>query len=187
MSVQTQIDRISGNVTAALAAIAEKGVTVPDGSGSDALAALIAAIEAGGGGGADLDFGFDEIETGTYTPATDSHCSATNIGYDAKNKNKVYLAFIWCKELVNGRTNPASNRAMLAGFSVGAENADGYIGGGTRAKRAIANAYLATSGLVGGTGTTLSGSETRYFTIYDSSSYYIAGYTYEWIAWRRKV
>lgn len=51
MSVQTQIDRLSGNVTAALAAIAEKGVEVPSGSTSDALAALIASIEAGSGGG----------------------------------------------------------------------------------------------------------------------------------------
>ena len=49
MSIQTQIDRISGNVSAALSAIAEKGVTVPDGSTSDALAELIASIEAGGG------------------------------------------------------------------------------------------------------------------------------------------
>lgn len=48
MSIQTEIDRISGNVTAALAAIADKGVTVPDGSTSDALAGLIASIEAGG-------------------------------------------------------------------------------------------------------------------------------------------
>lgn len=44
MSVQTQIDRISGNVSAALSAIAEKGVTVPSGSNSDALAGLIASI-----------------------------------------------------------------------------------------------------------------------------------------------
>lgn len=49
MSVKTQIDRLSGNVTDALAAIAEKGVTVPDGSTSDALAGLIASIEVGGG------------------------------------------------------------------------------------------------------------------------------------------
>ena len=48
MSVQTQIDRISGNVSAALSAIAEKGVTVPDGSTSDTLAELIQAIQAGG-------------------------------------------------------------------------------------------------------------------------------------------
>lgn len=57
MSIQTQIDRISGNVSAALSAIVEKGVTVPDGSTSDALAELIASIEAGGG----------KIANGTYT------------------------------------------------------------------------------------------------------------------------
>lgn len=67
MSVQTQIDRISGNVAAALSAIAEKGVTVPDGSNSDALAELIASIEAGGG----LPDGITAIATGTYTPAGD--------------------------------------------------------------------------------------------------------------------
>ena len=51
MSVQTQIDRISGAVSAALTALSEKGVTVPAGTKVDGLAALIAAIEAGGGGG----------------------------------------------------------------------------------------------------------------------------------------
>lgn len=56
MSVQSEINRISSNVTAALAAIADKGVTVPDGSNSDSLASLIAAIEAGGGGGFDCGF-----------------------------------------------------------------------------------------------------------------------------------
>lgn len=61
MSVQTQIDRISGNVSAALSAIADKGVTVPDGSTSDALASLIASIEAGGGA---------KIITGEFTLST---------------------------------------------------------------------------------------------------------------------
>ena len=51
MSIATDVARIKGNITAALAAIADKGVTVPDGSTSDALAGLIASIEAGGGGG----------------------------------------------------------------------------------------------------------------------------------------
>lgn len=51
MSVQAQIDRISSNVTAALAKIAEKGVTVPSMANSDDLAELIAAIESGGSGG----------------------------------------------------------------------------------------------------------------------------------------
>ena len=44
MSIQSQINRIAGNVTAALTAIGNKGVTVPSGSDSDDLATLIAAI-----------------------------------------------------------------------------------------------------------------------------------------------
>ena len=50
MSIQSEIARISGNVADALAAIAAKGVTVPQGSNSDDLATLIAAIGLGGGG-----------------------------------------------------------------------------------------------------------------------------------------
>ena len=75
MSVQTQIDRISGAVSAALTALAEKGVTVPAGTKVDGLAALIAAIEAGGGGsggGSGGDSGvISAVATGTYTPASD--------------------------------------------------------------------------------------------------------------------
>lgn len=62
MSIATDVSRIKGNITAALAAIANKGVTVPGGSTSDALASLIASIEAGGGGGGNIAYG-------TITPA----------------------------------------------------------------------------------------------------------------------
>lgn len=51
MSVQDQINRIGGNVNNALSAVAEKGVTVPEGSNSDNLAYLIAEIQTGGEGG----------------------------------------------------------------------------------------------------------------------------------------
>lgn len=73
MSIQTQIDRISGNISSALTAIADKGVTVPDGSTSDALAELIASIEAGGGG---LPEGIAAMTSGTYIPGSDvSSCT----------------------------------------------------------------------------------------------------------------
>lgn len=51
MSIASQISRIAGNVSAALAAIAAKGVTVPSGSDSDDLATLIGQISGGGGAG----------------------------------------------------------------------------------------------------------------------------------------
>ena len=48
MSIQTELTRITNAKAAIKAAIEGKGVTVPDGSTSDALAGLIASIEAGG-------------------------------------------------------------------------------------------------------------------------------------------
>ena len=70
MSVQTQIDRIDGNVKKALAKIAEKGVSVAADANSDDLEALIAAIEAGGGGGG-TGYNFDGnprwVSSGEFT------------------------------------------------------------------------------------------------------------------------
>lgn len=50
MSIQSEITRLSGNVSDALTAIANKGVTIPAGSNSDDLATLIGQIQTGGGG-----------------------------------------------------------------------------------------------------------------------------------------
>lgn len=63
MSVQTQIDRLASAKAAIKAAIEGKGVTVPDGTLLDGMAALIESIEAGGGGGS------GEVTYGTITPA----------------------------------------------------------------------------------------------------------------------
>lgn len=50
MSIQSEITRLSGNISDALTAIATKGVTIPTGSNSDDLAMLIGQIQTGGGG-----------------------------------------------------------------------------------------------------------------------------------------
>ena len=47
MSIQTEINRISGNVSNAISAIADKGVSVPSGANSDDLATLIGQVESG--------------------------------------------------------------------------------------------------------------------------------------------
>lgn len=52
MSIQSEINRISGNVSDALTAIEAKGVTIPSGSNSDDLATLIGQIQTGGGSSA---------------------------------------------------------------------------------------------------------------------------------------
>ena len=47
MSIQSEISRISGNVSAALDAIADKGVSIPIGANSDSLATLVEQIQTG--------------------------------------------------------------------------------------------------------------------------------------------
>ena len=51
MSIQTELTRITNAKAAIKTAIEGKGVTVPDGTLLDGMAALIESIEAGGGGG----------------------------------------------------------------------------------------------------------------------------------------
>ena len=65
MSIQTELTRITNAKSAIKTAIEGKGVTVPDGTLLDGMAALIESIEAGGGGGT-------KISTGTYTPTNDT-------------------------------------------------------------------------------------------------------------------
>lgn len=101
MSVQSEISRISGNVAAALAAIAEKGVSVPSGSKSDALASLIAAIEAGGGGAGGCI-------TGTFTPST--YTDVVEIGSSIPDDNFFFAVMITVKTTKN------SNSYILCGY-----------------------------------------------------------------------
>ena len=73
MSIQTELTRIKNAKAAIKTAIEGKGVTVPDGTLIDGMAALIAAIEAGGGGGCgkNIDWRGFPVLTGTFTPSED--------------------------------------------------------------------------------------------------------------------
>lgn len=92
MSIQSEIDRIKGNVTRSLAKIAAKGVTVPDGANSDNLEALIEAIEAGGGGGG-LPSPFTNITTGTFTLASLSYANAYQITHGLGKAPKLFAVY----------------------------------------------------------------------------------------------
>lgn len=159
MSIQTQIDRISGNVSAALSAIAEKGVTVPDGSNSDALAELIAAIEAGGSAP-----GFAKVATGTMTPSNNR--TSLDVYHEfgqAPNVAVVYLS----------ASNTPSSGVYFSIIKTGGQyynfgklsgSFSGYVA--TNPNKPLTNYYA-------------------YFTAKLSSSvtsYFIKGYTYRWIA-----
>ena len=69
MSIQTELSRIINAKAAIKAAIEGKGVTVPDATLLDGMAALIAGIEAGGGGSVEP---FTKIISGTITFAKET-------------------------------------------------------------------------------------------------------------------
>ena len=98
MSIATDVSRIKGNITAALTAIADKGVTVPDGSTSDALASLIASIEAGG-----------SIYTGSFTYESDKTFPSISI---EKFGGKIPE---WLM-VVNTSTTYATNKLRLGSY-----------------------------------------------------------------------
>ena len=72
MSIQTELTRITNAKSAIKAAIEGKGVTVPDGTLLDGMAALIESIEAGGGAG--------ELFHTEITPATSGEVLTLEVG-----------------------------------------------------------------------------------------------------------
>lgn len=132
MSIQTEITRISGNVSDALTAVANKGVTIPAGSNSDDLATLIGQISAGSS--VNVESNKAATLTGGTTEVTPS------AGYDAMAKVTATVA--------NGTTGtPLATKGEVSSHSItvtpSVTNATGYITGGT----------------ITGTGVTVSASE----------------------------
>ena len=80
MSVQSEITRIESAKTAITTAIEGKGVTVPEGTKLDALAALVESIETGGG----------NFATGTFT-TTDDIASNVVINHNLGVKPKFII------------------------------------------------------------------------------------------------
>ena len=168
MSVQSEINRIKGNVTAALAKIAEKGVTVPDGANSDNLAALIEAISAGGG----METIFNhKWEYGSFTPAEDITSNYTiNFENNYAMPGSGYGYFIMFLDAINGTPNGSWMFAYVGRRETTIENACGQ--------------YMSTSGSVKNVSTisTVGLLSTTSIKINCTSSKMLrAGYKYNWI------
>ena len=164
MSVQTQIDRISGNVSAALAAVAEKGVTVPDGSTSDALAELIASIEAGGGGGG-LPEPFTAIKTGTFTLASLNYCNNYQINHGLGVKPTIFALYNDVEVTRSG--------SVAYVFYINHSNANaGKYGGWANSKNSASENLTLSSFIV----------DENTFTFNDSTSYYGSNRQFRWVA-----
>lgn len=89
MSIQSEITRLETAKSAIAAAIAGKGVTVPDGTMLDEMAALIESIEAGGGTIGGKKFISGEI-TFSETPTSEITISHDSVGF--RSQPFVFLA-----------------------------------------------------------------------------------------------
>lgn len=89
MSIQTELSRIINAKAAIKAAIEGKGVTVPDATLLDGMAALIESIESGGGTISGKKFISGEI-TFSETPTSKITISHDNVGY--RSQPFVFLA-----------------------------------------------------------------------------------------------
>lgn len=81
MSIQTELNRIINAKAAIKTAIEGKGVTVPDGTLLDGMAALIESIEAGGGGSniviGEITIATDNVSFGLEIPKPDGYENRT--------------------------------------------------------------------------------------------------------------
>ena len=101
MSVQSEITRIESAKTAIATAIEGKGVTVPDGTLLDGMAALIDSIEAGGG----------DYVIGSVTPASDYEILEIGTIKDTTTFNyPLEFGLVICAEAADLKT---TNRALL--------------------------------------------------------------------------
>ena len=172
MSIQTDLTRIKNAKATIKAYIEGNGLTVPDATLLDGMASMLSSIEAGG----DVpDFGHT-ISFGTYTTANNETGSSANIKTDL---NRVYAAFIWCDQLFS---DPAqSNDAIICGAMVA--DPTGWTYSGSTYKKLSCWNYKSTSGLLNGGSFKLTVNPNSNIVIYATRAFFIAGYTYKWIAW----
>ena len=195
MGIQTELTRITNAKAAIKTAIEGKGVTVPDGTLLDGMAALIDSIEAGGGSGGDLSaIGVSKMDSGTITMASgDSGLTIVNqLGVIPK------IIFVYTKDY--GAVLSYGGRAIESVFGVVFEDTDGdsqvirqITGKGNVSWTILASLYsdISQGGFTSAAGSNQVGElynvsenliECSYKDGAGNSYYFVEGATYEWLA-----
>ena len=167
MGIASDWARIKGNINAALAAIADKGVTVPSGSTSDALAELIAAIEAGGGASV-----FAKVTKGSVTVGI---VNKTTLTIEHGLGQKPDIAILYNP---NGFTQDGITACIM--LSVGDFANAGYKNSNSASSRR--GVYFGTNASMDRNSFTVQGKLYYGNSTSASSVYFESGDSYEWIA-----
>ena len=177
MSIQTELTRIINAKAAIKTAIEGKGVTVPDGTLLDGMAALIESIEAGGGGSLQ---GFKFMATGTITPAADISSDYTvNVGGKFTMEDSRYTVICLFPENIRSFVTTSTIIFVISG-----NIKLNYSGGATSYFNSDGSVLALSYGLINRP--TIATSNYS-FTIKCSSSYkMIASNTYRWVMLTRE-
>ena len=190
MSIQTELTRITNAKAAIKTAIEGKGVTVPDGTKLDALAALVESIEVGGSsGGGDIVLGEITITSNENVTLTDAFPA----------RSQVPKAFFWFEKGTSFGDATHSKRrplALIAARDDGGLTSDiagtykgAYIEASSGSNSTSANKLSATNmfnrSAAGSTGTytNMIGNYkqgTLYFCVNNTRYGFIEGRTYVW-------
>lgn len=177
MSVQTEITRIESAKTAIATAIAGKGVTVPDGTLLDGMAALIESIEA------DLEYNrLKKVAGGTFTVTERTQISSDNRFIFEHNSGVVPFLFI----ITASTTSSAHDLNFIVTFRI--PNANAYtnslvVSFSSRRASSSTTYYASHSTELGSI--IASSWDTQYVSIvdYKVNNYLNTGITYTWAAY----
>ena len=164
MSIQTELTRITNAKAAIKTAIEGKGVTVPDGTLLDGMAALIESIEAGGGEGV-LPTPFTNVTTGTFTLASLSYCNNYPITHG--------LGIVPTLFAVYNDVNVTSSGSVAFVIYLAHSNTN------TAAVGAFANSKGTTKGSINASQVVV---DENTFTFNDSSCYFGSNRQFRWVA-----
>ena len=182
MSIVTEISRIKSAKSAIAAAIAGKGVTVPDGTMLDEMAALIESIEAGG---AVVAYGIITPSSDTTTITVEHNMGAIpdlfaiwgDDGYTAANYNILLINFRSNKLIFDKRSNVMIKSKNENSYKYGdAENATSYSGTVVPFVFTEQNAVLTTASIGKGSNNAptyfRSGVKFKWIAVYNGGMYY---------------
>ena len=127
MSIQTELTRITNAKHAIKTAIEGKGVTVPDGTLLDGMAALIESIEVGGSGGGGFDSNHVDIAYGSFVTAEAVEGVRVDCGFPI-SKDDAFMYVFGCIPIAT-RTKGANIAGYFANKMPSASLPDTAYGG----------------------------------------------------------
>ena len=157
MSIQTELTRITNAKAAIKAAIEGKGVTVPDATLLDGMAALIESIEAGGGG---------NIVAGSFTPT--SNITTFKVNHNFNTTDICFVVFM------------SDNKAYVARgvlYSTFSKGRKSWMVYNTE------NSYF--TGIFGNASNPTITTESVDLTAFFYNSVFISGSTYTYFVWKK--